>query len=141
MNFEFNDGGREAAGFEGTAGDCVTRALAIFTGRDYAEVHELVSLWKEVHGAEADADHGCANSIIADVVGDLGCEYVQLNWCANVSSDMACTRFGDFVGLFRKGRKAHAIACIGGVARDTYDWINTDADSDHLYAVVVRKAA
>lgn len=35
----FDDGGRAKAGYKGTAGDCVTRAIAIATGRDYAEVY------------------------------------------------------------------------------------------------------
>lgn len=37
--FVHDDGGREAAGFKGSAGDCVVRAVAIASGRPYAEVH------------------------------------------------------------------------------------------------------
>ena len=33
------DGGRAAAGFASGDGDCLVRAIAIFTGRDYTEVH------------------------------------------------------------------------------------------------------
>lgn len=36
----FDDGGRMAAGFRGDAGDCVTRAVAIATGRDYRTVYD-----------------------------------------------------------------------------------------------------
>lgn len=39
MKFTYNDGGREAAGFKGQCGDCVTRAIAIATGRSYALVY------------------------------------------------------------------------------------------------------
>ena len=39
----FDDGGRKAAGFRGLAGDCVTRAVAIATGRPYAEVYAALS--------------------------------------------------------------------------------------------------
>ncbi|MGY8633832.1 hypothetical protein RAD15_15250 [Bradyrhizobium sp. 14AA] len=39
MNFVYNDGGRAAAGFKGRAGDCVARAIAIASGRDYATVY------------------------------------------------------------------------------------------------------
>ena len=38
MNFQHNDGGREAAGFKGKAGDCVVRAIAIAMGREYQHV-------------------------------------------------------------------------------------------------------
>lgn len=35
-----DDGGRAAAGYKGDAGDCVTRAIAIATGRPYQEVYD-----------------------------------------------------------------------------------------------------
>lgn len=41
MKFIFNDGGRAEAGFKGRApGDCVTRAIAIATGRTYQDVYD-----------------------------------------------------------------------------------------------------
>jgi hypothetical protein len=40
MKFMFNDGGRKAAGFRGSTGDCVTRAIAIATGKSYMEVYD-----------------------------------------------------------------------------------------------------
>ena len=40
MNFVWNDGGRSASGFVGTTGDCVTRAIAVATGRSYREVYD-----------------------------------------------------------------------------------------------------
>lgn len=36
----YDDGGREAAGFRGDTGDCVTRAIAIALERDYREVYD-----------------------------------------------------------------------------------------------------
>lgn len=38
MNYEYNDGGRKAAGFEGGVADCVTRALSIISGKPYSVV-------------------------------------------------------------------------------------------------------
>ena len=43
MNFVFNDGGREAAGFKGQTGDCVTRAVAIATDQPYQKVYDFLS--------------------------------------------------------------------------------------------------
>lgn len=43
MTFQVNDGGRAAAGFKGSAGDCVTRALAIAMDLPYAEVYEAMA--------------------------------------------------------------------------------------------------
>jgi hypothetical protein len=39
----YNDGGREEAGFKGDTGDCVTRAIAIATGKPYKEVYDFVN--------------------------------------------------------------------------------------------------
>jgi hypothetical protein len=39
----YNDGGRAAAGFKGSAGDCVCRAIAITTGLPYAEVYKVLA--------------------------------------------------------------------------------------------------
>lgn len=38
-----NDGGRTEAGYKGHAGDCAVRAIAIASGKPYAEVYEEVS--------------------------------------------------------------------------------------------------
>jgi hypothetical protein len=39
----YDDGGRAAAGYRGEAGDCVTRSVAIATGRPYAEVYAALN--------------------------------------------------------------------------------------------------
>ena len=41
--FNYNDGGRAAAGFSGTTGDCVTRAISIASGKPYKEVYERLA--------------------------------------------------------------------------------------------------
>lgn len=43
MKFVRNDGGRAAAGFSGSTGDCVTRAIAIATGLPYKEVYDAMA--------------------------------------------------------------------------------------------------
>jgi len=43
MNFIFHDGGRAAAGFKGKTGDCVTRSVAIATGKSYQEVYDALN--------------------------------------------------------------------------------------------------
>lgn len=45
MKVVINDGGRTAAGYKGTAGDCACRAVSIATGRDYQEVYESLNFW------------------------------------------------------------------------------------------------
>lgn len=43
MTFIYNDGGRAAAGFKGTTGDCAVRAIAIATGTPYAKVYDDIN--------------------------------------------------------------------------------------------------
>ena len=43
MKFQYDDGGREAAGFKGSAGDCVVRAVAIATQQPYEAVYNALS--------------------------------------------------------------------------------------------------
>jgi hypothetical protein len=47
LRFQFNDGGREAAGFKGSVGDCVVRAIAIAAELSYMQVYE------DLHAANA----------------------------------------------------------------------------------------
>lgn len=43
MKFVFHDGGRAAAGYKGSTGDCVTRSIAIATGKPYQEVYDALN--------------------------------------------------------------------------------------------------
>jgi len=43
MKFNYNDGGREAAGFKGKTGDCVCRSIAIAAGLPYLEVYNYLA--------------------------------------------------------------------------------------------------
>jgi hypothetical protein len=43
MKWKYDDGGRQAAGFKGDAGDCGVRAIAIATGCNYQQVYEEIN--------------------------------------------------------------------------------------------------
>jgi hypothetical protein len=43
VKFVLNDGGRSAAGYKGSTGDCVTRAIAIATGKPYQEIYDALN--------------------------------------------------------------------------------------------------
>ena len=43
MTFVYDDGGRKAAGYKGSADDCATRAVAIATGKPYQEVYDAIN--------------------------------------------------------------------------------------------------
>lgn len=43
IDWTYDDGGRAAAGYQGTANDCVTRAIAIAAQLPYQQVYDLVN--------------------------------------------------------------------------------------------------
>ena len=43
MTFQYDDGGRAAAGFKATANDCVARAIAIATEMPYMQVYDALA--------------------------------------------------------------------------------------------------
>lgn len=45
IHFQYNDGGRAAAGYRGETGDCACRAVAIATGLPYATVYADLIEW------------------------------------------------------------------------------------------------
>ena len=54
LKFAFHDGGRLAAGFKGSAGDCVVRSIAIATQLPYLQVYEDL---RSANAAYADLRH------------------------------------------------------------------------------------
>ena len=51
LRFIRDDGGRAAAGYKGNAGDCVTRAIAIATGKPYEEVYAELQQRLKIYAA------------------------------------------------------------------------------------------
>lgn len=58
MAYHYNDGGRRAAGYVGSAGDCVTRAVAIASERPYQEVYDRLAAG---NASERRSKHATAN--------------------------------------------------------------------------------
>jgi hypothetical protein len=52
LGFHLNDGGREAAGFKGGAGDCVVRAISIAAQLPYIQVYEDLRLANAVYAEQ-----------------------------------------------------------------------------------------
>lgn len=44
LNFNFDDGGRNDAGFKGRTSDCVVRSISIATGKPYKEVYDALNV-------------------------------------------------------------------------------------------------
>ena len=116
LQFHFNDGGRSNYFKAAKVGDCVTRALAIATGRDYKEVYELV---RRVSGDTP--RNGVKKSMSKKVAKMLGG-----TWHACMQIGSGCTTHLRANEIPMRGRvvcsvSGHLVAVIDGVINDTYD--------------------
>ena len=124
--FVYDDGGRADAGFKGTTGDCVCRAIAIATERPYKEVYDLIN---EIAQSErtgkrkkgkSNARTGVYKNTIMKVMSHYG-----WTWHPTMTIGSGCTTHVNADEL-PKGRlvlnlSKHCTAMIDGVIHDIYD--------------------
>jgi hypothetical protein len=123
MKWVRDDGGREAAGFKGTAGDCVTRAIAIAGKLPYLMVYDelnVASVPLRKRGKNSSARNGVRRSVIR--------AYFKLHgwrWVPTMGIGTGC-KFHLRPDELPKGRlvvncSRHLTAVIDGVCHDTHD--------------------
>ena len=136
-NFIFDDGGRKAAGFQGDAGDCVVRAIAIATGKPYREVfnalqnglkhqievverkHALQYGIKGHYRPSATPHTGLTGNVYGPYLRWLGWEYVSRPVGAN-GKPLRLRRSEVPMGRLIVQLSGHLVAVIDGVIYDTY---------------------
>lgn len=124
-----NDGGRSAAGFRGSAGDCVTRAICVATGKPYDEVYKRLAdgmasqrVSKRTKKQARSARNGVyvRRQWFKDYMVSLGFE-----WHATMQIGKGCTvhlRPDELpAGRLVVQVSKHLVAVIDGVIHDTYD--------------------
>jgi hypothetical protein len=126
IQHRYNDGGREQAGYKGTTGDCVTRAIAIATGKPYKEVYELVNGFAKnkgnygISGHTTNARTGVQKKDTKAIMQALGFTWVPL-----MSRGTGCTthlRSDELPnGIIICKLSKHVATVIDGVLLDTYD--------------------
>lgn len=126
MDFVYDDGGRAAAGFKGTAGDCVCRAISIATQLPYREVYDLINDFgkrersSKRRSGKSSARNGVYKDTIRKVMAHLG-----WTWTPTMKIGQGCTVHLKSEEL-PKGRivvslSGHSAAVVDGVLHDTYD--------------------
>ena len=125
MTWEYNDGGRKDAGYSGKTGDCVVRAIAIATERDYQEVYDemnefIRSLRQTRRARRASSATGMHKSIDRRYLKQRGWSYTP-----TMAIGQGCKVHLRAEEL-PKGRlivqvSKHLTAVIDGVIHDTYD--------------------
>lgn len=116
MQYVFSDGGREAAGFKGATRDCVTRAIAIASQADYAEVYKALN---------ALAGKSVARTGVPKAVAKAYMTSIGWKWIPTMSIGAGCTTHLDAKEL-PPGRliasvSRHWVAIIDGVVHDNHD--------------------
>lgn len=81
MEFVYATAGREKYYDVIRVGDCVTRAIANATGRDYKEIYDLINSYasreKSRDGKKSSARNGVSKDTVYRVLTDLGWNWVQ----------------------------------------------------------------
>lgn len=128
IKFQFNDGGRNRAGYRGKApGDCVCRAIAIATQRPYQEIYDLIDAegakertLKKRRGKKSSARTGVFKPTTRRVIESLG--WV---WTPTMQVGQGCKvhlRPDELPpGRLIVSVSRHLVAVIDGVIHDTYD--------------------
>lgn len=125
MKFEFDDGGRKAAGYTGTTGDCVCRAIAIATEKPYQEVYDLINEFakserKTKLKGKSSARTGVYKDTIRKVMAHLGWRWV--NTMTIGSGCKVHLRDGELpMGRLVVSVSKHEVAVIDGVIHDLSD--------------------
>lgn len=119
MKFIYNDGGRNKY-FKGSAGDCVTRAIAIANNMDYKQTYTLVANYVKQATGTKSARSGVPKKVVKKIMDDLGWTYV-----ATMKVGRGCnTHLIDNElpkGIIIAQVSKHITCIINGVINDTYD--------------------
>ena len=128
MPFVQDDGGRAAAGFRGSAGDCVARSVAIASGLHYAEVYKALAAGTGAQratrghrkGATARNGINTGRKWFKDYMASIGAV-----WTPTMKVGQGC-KVHLLAGELPMGRlvvavSKHYTAVIDGVIRDTFN--------------------
>lgn len=124
--FVKDDGGRADAGFKGTAGDCVTRAIAIATGKPYAEVYqELNQAGKSERAGKRKRGKSSARTGVYKTTIRKYMESIGWTWVPTMQIGQGCKTHlrGDELpgGRIVASVSKHLVAVIDGAIHDTFD--------------------
>ena len=126
QRYIYNDGGRQDAGFKGSTGDCVTRSIAIVTGKPYKEIYDALNQLSESERIgkrkkkKSNARTGVYKRTIRKYMESLGYE-----WTPTMQIGQGCKTHlrGDELpeGKLVVSVSKHMTTMIDGVINDTYD--------------------
>lgn len=126
MKFHYDDGGRAEAGYRGKTGDCVTRAIAIATGKPYQEVYDdLNALGRRERTGKRKRPSSSARTGVSMATSRKYLASFGWKWTPTMHIGAGCKVHlcadelpqGKLIVRVSK----HVVAVIDGVIHDTYD--------------------
>lgn len=126
MDWVYDDGGRATAGYKGTAGDCVCRAVAIATGIPYKQVYEDINRLakSERTGRRKKGVSSARNGVYKGTIRKLMEGYGWV-WHPTMKVGSGCTthlRASELPsGRLVVSVSKHLTVVVDGVCHDTYD--------------------
>jgi hypothetical protein len=131
IRFQYNDGGRAAAGYKGHTGDCVARAVAIAADMPYEEVYQRLASGNAGQRKTRRSGHATGKRTAAHGINTRRkwfhdfMESLGFTWVATMGIGSGCKVHLAAAELPR-GRlivalSKHYAAVIDGVLHDTYD--------------------
>lgn len=122
MSFQYNDGGRKEAGWQGSTGDCVVRSIAIAASLPYQKVYDdLAALMKACKKSDKNTSrNGVQKRLYHKYILSQG-----FVWVPTMGIGTGCTVHVKADEL-PSGRlilrlSKHLVACVDKVVNDTYD--------------------
>lgn len=121
VGFKRNDGGRQEAGYKGSTGDCVVRALAIMSDRGYRECYDACAsanrLFSQDLKRAKSARDGVNENAWHYVFSYCGFQDTGIKASDELTITEAYERFGDCVVEIPR----HLLAVKGGHVVDAWD--------------------
>jgi hypothetical protein len=126
IEFVYDDGGRAAAGFKGTANDCVSRAIAIATGTPYQQVYDEINvLAKAERVGKRKRGKSSARTGVYKGTQRRYLEQIGWTWTPTMAIGQGCQvhlRADELPpGRLIVALSRHLTTVIGGVVHDTHD--------------------
>jgi hypothetical protein len=125
MRWIQDDGGRAAAGFKGSAGDCTVRAIAIATGLPYRQVYDALNVVARDERPRAGRRRSSARTGMYRKTSEAYLAELGWRWVPTMRVGQGCRvhlREEELPGgriIVRLTR--HLAAVIDGVVYDTHD--------------------
>jgi hypothetical protein len=126
LKFQYNDGGRKAAGCQGKTGDCVCRSIAIATKMPYAYVYMLLNeQTQQQRITKRQPKRGSARTGIYKTTIKRMMEMLGWKWTPTMQIGSGCKvhlRDDELpMGRLVVSVSKHMVAVVDGVIQDTHD--------------------